>query len=178
MNEVIKLRSCWIIYTESHQRQDEAPGREKMRGMTMPKMMWKIVTVAGLAAALVLPGLANAESCYERKKDNQATGAVVGAVAGGAIGNATSGRRSKGTGTVLGAVVGAAVGASVGKNGTKCHYDYDDRYSYNDRYDRDDRYDRRDRRDDRWDRREDRRDDRWDRRDDRRNDRYDRDSNW
>ncbi len=95
------------------------------------KTATKIASVAAVltaAAVLTLPGLASAETCYDRAKDNQTTGAVLGAVAGAALGNSVSGH-NRGTGTVLGAVIGGVVGSSIGKDSTKCGaYGYDNRY--------------------------------------------------
>jgi len=120
--------SGWMIFT--------GPGT---RGTTMTKLNPKTVILsmaaAAAAGAIALPGLASAESCYDKKHDARTTGAVVGAVAGAAVGNAAAGRHDRGTGTVLGAVVGAAVGSNIARNNTHCYYDdgYYDRSDYNGR---------------------------------------------
>ncbi len=118
---------------------------------TTSKTAWAVAALA-CAAAFAVPGLASAETCYQRTQDNQTGGALLGAVAGAAIGNGVAGHHDRGAGTVLGAVIGAAVGSSVAKDGTHCGYGYsnagyrdtryDNRYdnSYDNSYD-DRRYD-------------------------------------
>ena len=88
------------------------------------------ITAMAAASVLVLPGIASAQSCYDRTRDNQTNGAVIGALAGGALGNGISGRHDRGAGTVLGAVLGAVVGSNLGKDGTRCYARaYDDQGS-------------------------------------------------
>lgn len=86
--------------------------------------------MAGAAAAGLLmvsiPAVASAQTCYERRADNRATGTILGAVIGGGLGSSIAHGHSRGAGTVAGAVAGAAIGNSIGADSTRCYYG--DRY--------------------------------------------------
>jgi len=91
--------------------------------MTINENMKTIAfTIAALTAvsALAIPGLASAQNCNDRTRDNQTNGAILGAVAGAAVGNGVSAHHDRGAGTLLGAVLGGVVGANVGRDSTKC----------------------------------------------------------
>jgi uncharacterized protein YcfJ len=71
--------------------------------------------IAGLAAAMAAPSLADAESCQSHAHDRKVTGTVVGGVGGALIGNAITHNT---TGAVLGGVSGALVGNQIARE--KC----------------------------------------------------------
>ena len=93
------------------------------------KTTFKMGLVIGLAAGLMIPGLASAQDrdlrsydgyCYAKKKDAQTNGTVIGAVIGGLVGSQIS-KNERGLGTVGGAVVGGVIGNNVGKSSVKCY---------------------------------------------------------
>ncbi len=71
-------------------------------------MMTRKITLAAVAALLLLSGCASSNQFY-----GAATGASLGGLFGSAIGGITGGRRGHDMGTVVGMAVGAAVGAAA-----------------------------------------------------------------
>ncbi len=90
----------------------------------------KIAVAAGLAMALAVPVMANAQQryevrnydgyCYVKQTEAKRNGLILGAVAGGLLGSQVS-KNERGLGAVVGAVVGGAVGQNIGKNSVKCY---------------------------------------------------------
>jgi len=84
--------------------------------------MRRILMIAGLAAAVAAPSLADARTyCEQRSHDRKVTGTVLGALGGALIGNAVSHRG----GALVGGLGGAVVGNQIAR--TKCEHSY----SYN-----------------------------------------------
>jgi len=93
--------------------------------------MRRILTIAGLAAAVAAPSLAPVTAraqtaCEHRAHDRKVAGTVLGAIGGGLLGNAVSHHGSGGT------LIGAGVGAVVGNNlaRTSCDRGYSRRAYY------------------------------------------------
>ncbi|HEY2357556.1 MAG TPA: glycine zipper 2TM domain-containing protein [Phenylobacterium sp.] len=87
--------------------------------------MRRILTIAGLAAAVaapsMLPSVASAQSsCEQRAHDRRVAGTLLGAVGGGLLGNAVSHGGGRTGGTLIGAGVGAVVGHSLAR--TNCYH--------------------------------------------------------
>jgi uncharacterized protein YcfJ len=79
--------------------------------------MRRILTIAGLIAAISAPSLipaqAWADSCEQRAHQRKVTGTLLGALGGGLLGNAVS--HHGGGGTLIGAGVGAVVGNNLAR---------------------------------------------------------------
>jgi len=79
--------------------------------------MRRILTIAGLVAAVAAPSLAPVRAsagsyCEHRAHERKVTGTLLGALGGGLLGNAVS----HGGGRTGGTLIGAGVGAVVGNN--------------------------------------------------------------
>lgn len=88
--------------------------------------MRRILTIAGLVAAIAAPALvpakASAESCAQRAHDRRVGGTLLGAVGGGLLGNAVAHGGGRLGGTLIGAGVGAVVGHSLASGGGNCYH--------------------------------------------------------
>ena len=93
--------------------------------------MRKLLLVAGLAAAALIPSIASAQQSCEAQRGNQVAGTIVGAGVGALLGSAIAGRGDHTTGAVIGGVGGAVVGNQLSSpNGDCAHaYGYYDRNS-------------------------------------------------
>ena len=60
----------------------------------------------------------SAENCIDRRRDNQAAGAVIGGVLGAIVGSNVAGRGNRTAGAVFGGAAGAMAGASIGASST------------------------------------------------------------
>lgn len=83
---------------------------------------------AGVAAAVLMPTLAFAQTRCEQQRDNRVAGTVGGGVLGALIGSSIAGHGDKTTGAVVGGVGGAVIGNQLTK-GADCPqaYGYYDR---------------------------------------------------
>jgi len=93
--------------------------------------MRRILTIAGLVAAVAAPSFAqvkaSAESyCDHRAHERKVTGTLLGALGGGLLGNAVS----HGGGRTGGTLIGAGVGAAVGNNLARVNCDPHAYYRY------------------------------------------------
>lgn len=86
--------------------------------------MRRILTIAGLAAAVAAPSMlasspASARSyCEQRAHERRVTGTLLGALGGGLLGNAVSHGGGRTGGTLIGAGLGAVVGSNIAR--TSC----------------------------------------------------------
>jgi len=85
--------------------------------------MRKLLLVAGLAAAALVPTLAFAQSC-EQQHDNQVATTLAGAGIGALLGATVAPRRDQGAGAVIGASGGAIVGSQVSRPDRDCTHAY------------------------------------------------------
>lgn len=93
--------------------------------------MRKVVWLAGVAAATLLPSIAFAQDRCEQRSDNrEAAGTVLGAVAGAVVGSNVAGRHDRTAGAVVGGVVGAVAGNAIARSTADC----DRAYGYYDQY--------------------------------------------
>jgi outer membrane protein OmpA-like peptidoglycan-associated protein len=77
---------------------------------------FKLLRVAGLAAALIVTGCATTDPYTGEQKTSQTTkGAAIGAAAGAVLGVATSSKKDRGKGALIGAAAGAAIGGGIGQ---------------------------------------------------------------
>ena len=83
--------------------------------------MRHILLATSLAAAFVVPTLAEAQTrCQQQQADNRAAGTVIGAVGGALLGSAIAGRGDRTAGAVVGGVGGAIVGNSIAASNGRC----------------------------------------------------------
>jgi hypothetical protein len=85
--------------------------------------MRKLLLVAGLSAAALVPSLAFAQSC-EQQRDHQVVGTVAGAGIGALIGSAVAPRGDRGAGAVIGGVGGAVIGNQATRADADCAHAY------------------------------------------------------
>ncbi len=106
------------------------PRRDKLKGLTMRKLILAAGAIATLATTAAVPNLASAYTsrceayAHHKKVGGTIAGGLLGALAGGAISHS-------GTGALIGGVAGAAIGNNV----SRVHCDrgqiqrvYDERY--------------------------------------------------
>ena len=86
--------------------------------------MRKLLLVAGLAAAALIPSIASAQQTCEDQRGNQVAGTVVGAGIGALLGSAIAGRGSHTEGAVIGGVGGAVIGNQVSAPSRDCSHAY------------------------------------------------------
>jgi len=86
--------------------------------------MHKLILVAGLAAAALIPSFASAQQSCERQRDNQVVGTVAGAGIGALLGSAIAPRGDRTAGAVIGGVGGAVVGNQVTRPYADCSHAY------------------------------------------------------
>ena len=86
--------------------------------------MHKLILVAGLAAAALIPSMASAQQSCEAQRGNQVAGTVVGAGLGALVGSAIAGRGDHTTGAVIGGVGGAVVGNQLSAPNADCAHAY------------------------------------------------------
>jgi hypothetical protein len=85
--------------------------------------MRKLLLVAGLAAAALVPSFAFAQSC-EQQHDSQVATTLAGAGIGALLGASIAGRHDQGAGAVIGAAGGAVVGSQVNRPDRDCTHAY------------------------------------------------------
>jgi pimeloyl-ACP methyl ester carboxylesterase len=95
--------------------------------------MRKLLLVAGLAAAALVPTLAFAQTSCEQQHNDQVAATVVGAGLGALVGAAVAPRHDRGAG----ALIGAGGGAVVANQATRPDRDCSHAYGY---YDRDNQW--------------------------------------
>lgn len=78
--------------------------------------MRKLILVAGLAAAALVPSMAFAQSC-EQQHDSQVGATFAGAGIGALVGATIAPRRDQGAGALIGAGAGAVIGGAAGGGG-------------------------------------------------------------
>ncbi len=90
--------------------------------------MRKSILAAGVAVAVFIPSLANAQQSCETRSANKTTGTVIGAVAGALLGRAIDSHGSHAAGTIVGGVGGAIAGNAIagGKGDCSSAYGYYD----------------------------------------------------
>jgi hypothetical protein len=98
--------------------------------------MRKLVLVAGLAAAALVPSFAFAQSSCEQQRDSHVTGTLAGAGIGALLGSAIAPRGDKAAGAVIGAVGGGVIGNQATRPDADCahaygYYDRDNRWHAN-----------------------------------------------
>jgi hypothetical protein len=86
--------------------------------------MYKLMLVAGLAAAALTPSLAFAQQTCEQQQSNQVLTAAAGAGVGALTGAAIAPRHDRAVGAIVGAGVGTALGAEVGRPNADCAHAY------------------------------------------------------
>jgi len=86
--------------------------------------MRKLVLVAGLAVAALIPTFAAAQSTCEQQRDNRVAGTIVGAGAGALLGAAIAPGHDRGTGAIIGAVGGGIVGNQLTRPNEDCVHAY------------------------------------------------------
>ena len=86
--------------------------------------MFRSVLLAGLAAAALVPSLAQAQDersrCLEQKHDNRVVGTVLGGIGGALLGNAIGSHGGREGGTIIGGVGGAVAGNAIGGGTVHC----------------------------------------------------------
>jgi hypothetical protein len=86
--------------------------------------MRKHLLIAGLAAAALIPTLANAQQSCEDRAANRVAGTVVGAGIGAILGSAVAGHGDRGTGAVIGGLGGGLIGNQASRGGADCRHAY------------------------------------------------------
>jgi hypothetical protein len=86
--------------------------------------MRKQLLVAGIAAAVLIPSFAMAQTTCEQRSTNRTVGTVGGAVVGALLGSAIAGHGHKGDGAIVGGVGGAVVGNQISKGEKDCQHAY------------------------------------------------------
>jgi len=79
---------------------------------------------AGIAAAVLIPTLAFAQTSCEQQHDTRVAGTVGGGVLGALIGSSVAGRGDKTAGAVVGGVGGAVIGNQLTKGDADCAHAY------------------------------------------------------
>jgi len=85
--------------------------------------MRKLLLVAGLAAAALIPSMALAQSC-EQQHDSQVGATFAGAGIGALIGATVAPRRDQGAGAVIGAASGAVIANQASRPDRDCSHAY------------------------------------------------------
>jgi hypothetical protein len=86
--------------------------------------MRKLLLVAGLAAAALIPSLALAQPSCEQQRDNRVVGTLAGAGIGALLGSAVAGEDNRTAGAVVGGIGGAVVGNQLSKPNEDCAHAY------------------------------------------------------
>jgi hypothetical protein len=86
--------------------------------------MRKLLLVAGLSAAALVPSMALAQPSCQAQRDHQVVGTVAGAGIGALIGSAVAPRGDRGTGAVIGGVSGAVIGNQATRADADCAHAY------------------------------------------------------
>jgi hypothetical protein len=86
--------------------------------------MRKLILVAGLAAAALVPSLAFAQQSCQQQHDNQAFSTVAGAGIGALVGSAIAPRGDRTAGAVIGGVSGAVIANQVSRPNEDCAHAY------------------------------------------------------
>ncbi len=86
--------------------------------------MRKLLLVAGLAAAALVPSLAFAQQSCEQQHDSQVATTLAGAGIGALLGASVAPSRDRGAGAVVGAAGGAIVGSQVSRPDRDCAHAY------------------------------------------------------
>ena len=87
--------------------------------------MRKHLLAAGIAAAVLYPSMAFAQTTTcEQQQSNRVVGTVAGAGIGAIIGSAVAGHGNRTTGAIIGAVGGGVVGNQLTRGGADCSHAY------------------------------------------------------
>src|SRR3954470_19336398 len=78
----------------------------------------------GVAAAVLIPSFAVAQTSCEQQHNNRVAGTVAGGAIGALIGSAVAGHGDKTTGAVIGGVGGAVIGNQAAKGDADCAHAY------------------------------------------------------
>ncbi|MFI4974520.1 MAG: glycine zipper 2TM domain-containing protein [Caulobacterales bacterium] len=86
--------------------------------------MRKLLLIAGIAAATIIPTFAFAQQSCEEQRNNRVAGTVVGAGIGAVLGDLVAPRGDKTAGAVIGGVGGAVIGNQLAKPNAYCAHAY------------------------------------------------------